>query len=172
MDWGLILFRLVHVGSAMIWFGGAIIGGFFLTPTAKALGREGAAFMDHLLRRRRLGALFPIVATLTVLSGAALYWRDSGGLQTAWITSGSGLTFTVGGLAAIIALVGGFILIGPGIAAQTAVRQELAAGDGVPSEAQRERLGWADRRVRMANRIDLPLIILAGVTMAIGRYVQ
>jgi hypothetical protein len=171
MDWGLILVRLVHVSSAMIWFGGAIIGGFFLAPTAEALGREGAAFMDHLLRRRRLGALFPIVATLTVLSGAALYWRDSGGLQTAWITSGSGITFTIGGLAAIIAFVGGFILIGPAIAAQTAVRQELAAGDGVPSEAQRERLAWADRRMRLANRIDLPLIILAGVTMAIGRYV-
>jgi len=34
MDAWLILLRIVHVGSAMIWFGGAILAGFFLQPTA------------------------------------------------------------------------------------------------------------------------------------------
>ena len=85
-------------------------------------------------------------------------------------TSPTGLAFTIGGLAAIAAFVGGFVLIGPSVAAQTAVRKELAAGDGVPTEAQRERLEWADRRMRLANRVDMPLILLAGLTMAIGRY--
>ena len=37
MDWADLL-RVVHVGSAMAWVGGAILGSFFLTPTAKALG--------------------------------------------------------------------------------------------------------------------------------------
>jgi hypothetical protein len=170
MDAWLIFIRIVHVGSAMIWFGGAIIGGFFLAPTAEALGKAGAPFMDHLLRRRGLGVLFPVVATLTILSGAALYWRDSGGLQAAWISSPSGIAFTIGGVAAIIAFIGGFVLIGPGIAAQSAVRQELAMGDGVPSAAQQERLAWAERRLRLADRVDLPLLILAGLTMAVGRY--
>ena len=170
MDWWLILFRVVHVGSAMLWFGGAIIGSFFLAPTANALGRAGAPFMDHLMTRRRMGVFFPIVATLTILAGAGLYWRDSGGLQPSWITSPTGLAFTIGGLAAIAAFVGGFVLIGPSIAAQTSVRKELAAGDGVPTEAQRHRLEWADRRMRLANRVDLPLILLAGLTMAIARY--
>ena len=82
MDWLLIVARIVHVGSAMAWFGGAVIGGFFLTPTAKALGPSGQQFMEHLLKRRRMGVFFPIVAALTVLSGAALYWRDSNGLST------------------------------------------------------------------------------------------
>jgi len=108
---------------------------------------------------------FPIVATL-----AALYWRVSGGLQPAWISSPSGLAFTIGGLAAIAAFVGGLVLIGPSMAARTAVQQELATGDGVPSEAQRRRLEWADRRMRLANRVDLPLLLLAGLTMAVGRY--
>jgi uncharacterized membrane protein len=96
MDWWLIGLRIVHIGSAMIWFGGAIIGGVFLSPTADALGKAGAPFMDHLMKRRRMGVFFPIVAALTILSGAGLYWRASGGLQTAWITSPSGLAFTIG----------------------------------------------------------------------------
>lgn len=29
MDWWLILLRIVHIVSAMIWFGGAIIASFF-----------------------------------------------------------------------------------------------------------------------------------------------
>lgn len=96
--------------------------------------------------------MFRIVAALTVLSGSVLYWRDSGGLQLDWIASSTGLAFTVGGLAAIIAFVGGAVLVGPGIAEQTSVRGELAAGDGVPTAAQRERLESADGRLKLAGR--------------------
>ncbi len=170
MDALLILFRIIHVGSAMIWFGGAIVSSFFLQPTVEALGVAGQPFMEHLMNRRKLGIMFPIVAALTVLSGAVLYWRDSGGLQLTWITTPTGLAFTIGGLAAILAFVGGGILIGPGIAEQTAVRGELAAGDGVPTAVQQERLDRADRRLKLAGRIDLPLLLLAGLAMAVARY--
>jgi hypothetical protein len=170
MDLLLIFFRIIHVGSAMIWFGGAIVSSFFLQPTVAALGVAGQPFMEHLMNRRKLGVMFPIVAALTVLSGTVLYWRDSGGLQVTWITTPTGLAFTIGGLAAIIAFVGGGVLIGPGVAEQTAVRGELAAGDGVPTAAQQERLDRADRRLALAGRIDLPLLLLAGLTMAVARY--
>ncbi|MGH2456715.1 MAG: hypothetical protein ACRDHD_10725, partial [Candidatus Limnocylindria bacterium] len=94
----------------------------------------------------------------------------SGGLQAAWISSPSGLAFTIGGLAAVAAFVGGLVLIGPSLAAQTAVQTELATGDGLPTDAQRQRLAWAERRMRLASRVDLPLILLAGLTMAVARY--
>jgi hypothetical protein len=170
MDWWLILLRVAHVGSAMIWFGGAIVGSFFLQPTAKALGSVGQPFMDHLMNRGKMGIFFPIVAAVTILSGAALFWRDSAGLDTAWISSPTGLAYAIGGLAAIVALVGGLVLIGPGVAEQTAVRNELASGDGVPTDLQRERLARADRRLQLANRIDLPLLVVAGLMMAVARY--
>lgn len=170
MDFVLIAMRIIHVGAAMIWFGGAIVSSFFLQPTVVALGAAGQPFMEHLMNRRKLGIFFPIVATLTVLSGAVLYWRDSDGLQLTWITSATGMAFTVGGLAAIAAFVGGAVLIGPGIAKQTAVKTELAAGDGVPTAEQRARLDRADGRLKLAGRIDMPLLLLAGLTMAVARY--
>ena len=170
MDAWLLVMRVVHVGSAMAWFGGAVIGGFFLTPAAKELGPSGQQFMDHMLKRRRMGVFFPIVSLLTILSGAALYWRDSSGLDLDWIATPSGLAFTIGGIAAIVAFVGGMLLIGPSATEQTAVGNELAASGGVPTEAQRQRLERAERRMQLASRIDLPLILLAGLTMAIGRY--
>jgi hypothetical protein len=170
MDWWLIFFRVVHVGSAMVWFGGAIVGAFFLAPTAAALGKTGQPFMDHLMRRRGLGVLFPIVGALTVLAGAALYWRDSDGLQSTWVTSPTGLAFAIGGLAAIVSFALGFVLVAPSVALQTAVGNELAASGGEPNAEQRARLERADRLMRLATRVDLPLLLLAGLTMATARY--
>jgi uncharacterized membrane protein len=170
MDTWLIVLRVVHIGSAMSWFGGALVAFFFLMPTAGAVARAGQPFMDHLMNRRRLGIFFPIVAALTILSGAALYWRDSDGLQWSWISSPSGLAFTIGGLAAVAAFIAGAVLTGPSVAEHTAVQNELVASDGIPTEAQRQRLERAGRRMWLASRIDLPLILLAGAMMAIARY--
>lgn len=154
----------------MAWFGGAIVGSFFLFRAARALGPAGQPFMDQLINRQRMGVYFPIVAALAILSGAALFWRDSNGLSSASVSSPSGLTFALGGLAALVAFVGGMILIGPSVADETAVRNELAASGGAPTDVQRQRLERADRRMQLANRIDLPLLLFAGLTMAVGRY--
>jgi uncharacterized membrane protein len=170
MEWWLILLRIVHIGAAMVWFGGAIIGGFFLQPAARELGSAGQPFMHEVMNRRRMGVFFPIVAALTILAGAALYWIDSGGLSVAWITTPTGIGFTVGAIAAIATFAGGLVLIGPSLADQTAVRDELAASGAAPTAAQRDRLARAERRMRLASRIDLPLILIAGVMMAVARY--
>jgi hypothetical protein len=169
VDGWLITLRILHIGAAMIWFGGAIIGSFFLAPTAQALGSAGQPFMDHLVKVRRMGVFFPVVAALTILAGAGLYWHDSGGGQVAWITSRTGLAYTIGGLAALASFIGGIILVGPSIVEQTAVQTELAGG-GVPTDQQRRRLEHAERQMKLASRIDFPLLVLAALTMAVGRY--
>jgi hypothetical protein len=171
MDWALILLRIVHVGSAMAWFGGAMVSSLLLQPTVNALGPKAQPFMDYLVQQRRIGVYFPVVAGLTILSGAALIWRDSGGLQLSWITTPTGLGFSIGALAGIMSFVLGGILIGPSVAARASVQRELAAGGGgEPSAAQRARLARADRNMRLADRIDLPLLVVAGLLMATARY--
>ena len=111
---------------------------FFLFPTAEALGPAAGPFMEHLTKRRRMAAFFPIVAALTILAGAGLYWRDSNGLDPAWITSGPGLAFTIGGLAAIAAFVGGLVISAPRLRPRES-EAELAA-TGVPTDNHRARL--------------------------------
>jgi hypothetical protein len=170
MDGWLILLRIVHIGAAMSWFGGAIIASFFLTPTAAALGQAGQPFMDHLIHRRRLGIFFPIVAGLRILNGAALYWRDSAGLQSAWITSPSGLAFRGRWTGGDRGLRRRSHPYRPERRRADGDLERLAAGDGVTTEAQRQRLERAGRRLRLASGIDLPLLLIAGLTMAIGRY--
>lgn len=170
MDWWLIFLRVAHVGAAMIWFGGAIINSVFLAPTADALGGKAQLFMDHLMNRRRMGIFFPVAAAVTVFAGLTLYWRDSGGFASAWIRTPHGLGYTIGGLAALVSFVLGFVLVAPGVAEQTAVRNELAATGGQPTPEQQQRLERADQRMRLANQIDLPLLLTAGLLMAVARY--
>jgi hypothetical protein len=50
------------------------------------------------------------------------------------------------------------------------VARELAASNGVAIAQQRERLERADRRLKLASRLDLPLLIVAALTMALARY--
>jgi uncharacterized membrane protein len=172
MDVGLLTLRVVHITAAMLWVGGGIMGSFFLGPTAQALGPSGQAFMDHLAKQRRMSIYFPAVATLTVVAGAFLYWRDSGGLRAEWITSPTGLAFSLGALAGIASLVLGGILVGPSLAEDSAVRAELAAAGAaaVPTVEQQRRLERAAGKMRLANRVDLPLILIAVVLMATARY--
>jgi uncharacterized membrane protein len=55
----LIFLRIIHVGSAMTWFGGAIVSAFFLQPTVAALGVAGQPFMEHLMNRPSSESCFP-----------------------------------------------------------------------------------------------------------------
>ena len=87
-----------------------------------------------------------------------------------WVTSPTGLAFTIGGIAAIVSFALGFILVAPSVALQTAVGNELAASGGEPNAEQRARLERADRLMRLATRVDLPLLLLAALTMATARY--
>ena len=53
MDPTLILLRIVHIGSAMTWFGGAVLGTFYFSPIGKALGPAAQPFFDAAEKRER-----------------------------------------------------------------------------------------------------------------------
>ena len=50
------------------------------------------------------------------------------------------------------------------------MQRELAATGGAPTDDQRARLERAAARMRLSGRIDLPLLLIAALTMAVGRY--
>ena len=162
-DWSLIALRIVHVGAAMVWFGGAIIGGFFLAPDGEGARSVRAAVHGSPHEAPSHGDLLPdrVGADDPRRRGALL-----AGLERARCRPGSrrppGWPTRSAGSRRSWSFVGGIILVGPSIAEQTAVQNELAAGDGVPTATQRARLERADRRMQLANRFDLPLLLLAG----------
>ena len=95
--------------------GAAFVLFLFIQPSAKELGPEGQRFMGHLAARKRLPMLIMLSAILTVLAGILLFWRASDGFDVDWISSGPGVAFTVGGLAAITTLALGLAITKPAV---------------------------------------------------------
>ena len=101
----MVLLRIVHIVTGVIWVGSLFVVVVFVQPSAATLGPAGAPFMSELRRRRFVDVVF-IDAVFTVIAGAFLYWHDWHLFPTFgdWIGSSFGRTLTVGALLAISGL--------------------------------------------------------------------
>ncbi len=170
MELELILFRIVHIVSGVVWVGGAALFFFYIEPAINKLGPDAEKFVDEVVNRRRVPIYFVTASTLTVVGGLWLYWRNSDGFQTAWITSPTGLAFTIGGIATLIAWAGGNLLIPSSLARLGAIGAEMKAAGGPPSAELTDRLHAAQERLHTIGLVDISLLSIAVVAMAIARY--
>src|SRR6185436_9212815 len=80
----LLVLRLLHIGCGIFWSGTAIYLAFFNEPAVRALGADGTKFMQQLVRTNRFPVMILLSALITVVAGALLIWKLSGGLQSQW----------------------------------------------------------------------------------------
>lgn len=170
MDLGLLALRIAHIVAGASWVGGAFLMILIITKTAKAKGKAGEEFLDAAFVANRGARYFELIALTTVLAGAVLYWRASSGLQLAWITSPTGLGFTVGALAAIVSLVWGGSMVGPTTKRLSALGAEVVASGGVPSADQAATIARLQGRLDTFAKTDLVLLTVAVLAMATARY--
>src|SRR5690349_313792 len=104
MEVVVIILRIVHIVFGVFWVGGVMLMSAFLVPTIIASGPEGGRFMGRLTQRGLLPSLLGSAA-LSSLAGIMLYLYDSQGLRMEWVMTPTGLTFGIGGICAIIALI-------------------------------------------------------------------
>lgn len=166
----IVLLRLIHVAAGALWAGAAVAYFFFFEPTAKGLGPAGPKFMQDLVGKHRYPMFMNMASMLTILAGLALYWFASGGLSLAWITSGSGLGFTLGSLAALAAFGVGFFGIRPRAERLGVLGQAIAAAGGPPTPEQGAELQRLNAEMHRVERWDVALLIVSLVTMATARY--
>lgn len=168
MDVVAIGLRIVHILSGVFWVGGAALFFFYLEPTINKLGPEAEKFVDEMVNRRKVPIYFVTVSTLTVLAGVILYWRDFGGIST----SPPGVALGLGGLAAIIAWLGGNLLIPKTLGELSVIAAEIKGAGGPPSGELMGRMHATQERLRLIGMIDLVLLTFAVVTMASARYLR
>jgi hypothetical protein len=104
-QWMVISLRVVHILTGAAWVGGAFLLTGFILPRARNLGPVlGGDYLNQFLDHPWFSLYISGVEGLAVITGIVLYWNTSGGLQGAWMTSPTGFAFTLGGIAAIVAL--------------------------------------------------------------------
>ena len=168
MDLFAIILRAIHIGAGVFWVGAGMYMTRFVQPATRRAGPAGASFLVR-LGQSGIGTAFAASATLTVLAGLVLYWRDSAGFQLGWISTGPGIGYTLGGLAGIASLIIGATQAGPITTRLTALGQSVPEGQVPPGETAAEIDRLLDRATQI-GRIDILLLGFAVLMMAIARY--
>ena len=168
MDVVVVVLRIVHIVSGVLWVGGAAVFFLYAQPTIAKLGPDAEKFVDEMVNRRRLPVYFLTASTLTVLAGVVMYWRQFGGINTSPV----GLGFGLGGLAAIIAWLGGNILIPKTFETLATLAAEVRTSAGPPAVEVVARMQATQQQLRLIGMIVLALLGFAVVAMASARYLR
>lgn len=164
----MLVLRIVHICAGILWGGGSLLMHFFFGPTIGATKQAGQQFAGHLMLRTKFVTFMTTMALLTVLAGASLYWLDSNGLTSAWMTSNSGIGFGVGGLFGFVGFVSG--------ATFGQLNKQLAlVGSQVQGQPTSEQLGQIQsiqKRIANVARFHTPSIMIAILLMSAARYLR
>jgi hypothetical protein len=142
----------------------------WIEPTTKAIGPQAGPFMHHVVRQRRVVPFILAAATINVIAGVLLYWRTSAGLDPTWIGSPTGIGFTIGGIAAIIAWGIGMRVIGPTVERLDEVGTAMATAGRPPTGEEVASFHGLEMRLHRAGQLDTTLLAIAVVMMATSRY--
>ena len=157
-DASMVVLRIVHIATGVIWVGSLFVVVVFVQPSAAALGAAGAPFMSELRRRRFVDVVF-IDAVFTVVAGAFLYWRDWHTYPSFgdWIDSSFGASLTVGALLAIAGLGVAASLTRPTIRRLVSLGKQVAESGGPPPPETAARIGALQHRLVIAERVSFSL---------------
>ena len=158
--------RIVHILAGIIWVGGALIMAFFIAPAVGATAEAGQKFVGHLMGNLKFSSRMSAAAGLTILAGFILYWIDSDGFTSAWMSSGAGRGFGIGAAFALVGLVFG-IQVGR---VTKSMAQLGAQMQGKPSAEQMQQMGALRKQQLTYSNVNAVLLVLAVIFMAIARY--
>jgi hypothetical protein len=166
-----IVLRLIHIITAVLWVGGISLLAMFILPSIEMAGPIGGQFMQVVVQRTKLPKYLPSIGGLTVLSGFALFWRDMSVSGGSFAQSASGMTFSIGGLAGLIGLIVGSTMSTKSAKALGVLGATIAQSGGPPSAEQAAQIGALRARMKSGTNISLVLLLIATAAMAVARYV-
>lgn len=164
----MIVLRLLHIISGVVWVGAGLIMFFFIGPTLGATAEAGQKFAQHLMTKTRFTAVITTSAILTVLAGFGMYWIDSDGFTSTWVHSGAGLGFGIGAGFGLLGFIFG-IMVGNSNSALAKIGSQI---QGKPTPEQMAQIGALRKRLSIVSPINAYSLILATLLMAIARYLH
>jgi uncharacterized membrane protein len=170
MAWMIVL-RLIHIVAGVFWAGSVFFVVRFLLPALRASGPAGGQVMQQIAGKLRYGTAAMGAGLLTILSGIGMFWRDVKMSSGTWASSGPGMTYAIGALAAITALTV-FATIGRPAGNQLLeLGATIQSSGGPPSAEQASTLARLQNRMGAASRTAAALLAIAVIAMAVARYV-
>ena len=166
-----LTFRVLHVLLAAVWIGSTVFIAFQLMPAMKQAGPAGGQIMA-VLNRRSLPAYMASLGGITVLTGIYLFWRFTGGFSPEISGSPSGIVYSIGGLAGVLALIIGGAVVGRSAKQAGAIIDRVGSlPDGAEKRTAMQTVEKLTARMASAGLVVIVLQVIALAMMAIGHYV-
>jgi uncharacterized membrane protein len=153
---------VLHVAGAVLWAGGALFQAAIVGPALARAGPAAGGFLQAVARRGGFGPYFGAVATLTVLTGGALYGMED--LHTA-MGSGRGLWLTIGAVVAVLAYLHGLFAVMPN---ERRLVATLKGMQGPPTAEQGAALAAQGAKVGKLSMVSTALVAAALLAMLVG----
>lgn len=166
----IIVLRVIHIFCGVFWVGFGMFNVIFLQPTVKALGADGQKIMQYLTQKTRFQMTVYTAATLTVLSGIALYWILTG-FNHAFISSGYGVVLTSAGVSGIIGWFIAVIFISRIFNKMKVIGGQIQASGNPPSPEQAAQLQSLVVRLGSLGKVAMIFILVALLGMSFARFV-
>lgn len=166
----MIVLRLFHIFSGVLWVGGVAMLTWFVVPSIQGAGPAGGGVMKFLLVKTKFGPYFPALGGLTVLSGIFMYWRDASGSDGVFYSSHMGMTLGLGGAAGILALIYGGAVVGRAAGGLGKLLHAIDEQGAPPSPEQTAQIMAFRHKLSSGAKIVLPLLLIAVIAMSIARY--
>lgn len=157
--------RLIHIGDAVLWAGGALFLALFVSPAARAAGDGAGPFMGALVMKTRLMTVMTIASILTVGSGLWLWVETFGAMPPPGF---KGVAISVGAVGGLLALGVALGMQRPTIVRLQGILGEVAANGGPPNEDQMARLQAVRARMMRNGNLLAVCVGVAIVGMALG----
>lgn len=165
----LIVLRILHIVSGILWAGGAIHYFMFIEPSVKATAPESQKFMGYLMAQKKWAKFMSSMSLIAILAGGALYYR-LGSVDWGWIATGPGIGFTIGALAGVMVYSIGAFMIAPRIGRLGAIAQAVQTNGGTTSAEHAAQLNKIQKEMDILGKFDFALISIAVLTMSTARY--
>ena len=167
----MIVLRVVHIFSGVFWVGASFFNLGFLQPTVRATGNEGLKVMQHLTSRTRFTLTAYTAATLTLLSGWIMYWYLFG-FRPSVLSSGYGLSLTIGGIAGTIAWLIAIILVRRALRRMEAVGRAVQEKGGPPTPEQASNLQAIGNQLMKLGQWGVVFMVIALLGMSAAQYIS
>jgi uncharacterized membrane protein len=170
MDTPFVILRVIHILAGVFWAGAVFLTVTFLMKAMADAGPAGGQVMEALIKRRFFDAL-PAVALVTVLSGIELFRKASSGFSAAWLGSPTGVGFSIGAVAGILALaMAGLVGRSATLQAVKLMGQAMSVSDEKEKGPLIAQAGQLRERGAGAIRMAAYLLLVSVLAMAVSRY--
>lgn len=162
--------RIIHIVTGVFWAGTVFFMVSFLLPAMGAAGPAAGAVQGEFAKRGLFQKL-PAIGLLAILSGFWMYFLRMQG-SSSFAPTNEAKVLGLGGVAALVALIFGFVFVRPRQNRVMAIAAQLPSmAAGAEKDALMAEMGQLRAKVGMSARIVATLLGVTVISMAIARYV-